>query len=481
MLLKEIKNIYHKELDSIYPKDEVASFFYLAIEHYLKLERFVLALQPSLIIKKEEEQPLFEALSQLKLERPIQYILGLTQFMNLEFKVNENVLIPRPETEDLVRWIVSDLEHGKSEINILDIGTGSGCIAVSLAKLLPNSKVYALDISNKALEVAKKNAILNQVEVEFLQADVLTLKELHLKFDVIVSNPPYVRMLEKTEMNKNVLDNEPELALFVEDNDALVFYRKIVDFAKENLDQNGSLYFEVNQYMGEETKSLLKSYFSEVELRKDIFGNNRMLKGIYQNNKNQHMKSIVVFCGSSEGIDPGILEAAEELGKALAKRNITLVYGAAKIGVMGKVAQGALSQGGKVVGIIPDFLKLKEVCHTRLTELIVTENMHERKLLMHERSEGIITLPGGYGTLEELFEMITWAQLGLHQKPIGILNTNGFYDDLLKMLRKMVAQGFLKIENYSMLLVDDTIEGLLEKMETYVPKALPKWIKKEQV
>ena len=193
------------------------------------------------------------------------------------------------------------------------------------------------------------------------------------------------------------------------------------------------------------------------------------------------MHSIVVFCGSSEGHDPDILSSAYALGQALGEQKITLVYGAAKIGVMGKVAQGALDYQGKVIGIIPDFLKLKEVYHTGLTELIVTENMHERKLKMHELSDGIITLPGGYGTLEELFEMITWAQLGLHQKPIGILNTNGFYDDLLKMIRKMVDQGFLKVENYEMLLVDDSVDGLIKQMENYKPLAMPKWIEKDQV
>ncbi len=193
------------------------------------------------------------------------------------------------------------------------------------------------------------------------------------------------------------------------------------------------------------------------------------------------MKSIVVFCGSSEGTDPQVLEHAHELGAALAGRSIDLVYGAAIIGVMGKVAQGALDNGGKVIGVIPDFLMLKEVYHPGLSQLIVTENMHERKLKMHELSDGIITLPGGYGTLEELFEMITWAQLGLHQKPIGILNTNGFYNELLAMLRKMVAQGFLKQENYEMLLVDETVTGLLEKMKEYKPLPLPKWIQKDQV
>ena len=193
------------------------------------------------------------------------------------------------------------------------------------------------------------------------------------------------------------------------------------------------------------------------------------------------MKSIVVFCGSSEGNDQEIISAAKELGKVFAKQNIILVYGGAKIGIMGIMAQSALDNGGNVIGIIPDFLKSKEVFHSGLSQLIITKNMHDRKLKMHELSDGIIALPGGYGTLEELFEMITWAQLGLHQNPIGILNTNGFYDNLLKMLKKMVTQGFLKQENYELLLVDDNVNALLQKMQDYKPMALPKWIKKNQV
>ncbi|PIF01347.1 MAG: TIGR00730 family Rossman fold protein [Maribacter sp.] len=193
------------------------------------------------------------------------------------------------------------------------------------------------------------------------------------------------------------------------------------------------------------------------------------------------LKSIVVFCGSSEGNDPKILEVAKDLGRILANRKITLVYGAAKIGVMGKVAEGALQHKGEVIGIIPDFLKIKEVVHTGLSHLIVTGNMHERKLKMHGVSDGAIALPGGYGTLEELFGMITWAQLGLHQRPIGILNIDGFYGDLLAMLRKMVDQGFLKKENYDMLLIDNSVDGLLRQMEGYKPLVLPKWIYKDQV
>ena len=284
MLLKEIKNIYHKELDTIYSKEEVDSFFYLVIEHYLELERFVLALKPQLVVTKTDEQPLFEALGQLKQEKPIQYILGSTQFMDLVFKVNENVLIPRPETEELVRWIIDDFELIENkEINILDIGTGSGCIAIALAKYLKNAKVDAIDISETALDMAQENARLNKVEVGFIQADIFKLEYLEEKYDIIVSNPPYVRMLEKERMKPNVIENEPELALFVEDKDPLVYYRKISEFAKSNLKKGGCLYFELNQYLSEETNALLANDFSEVELHKDMFGNDRMLKGKLKN------------------------------------------------------------------------------------------------------------------------------------------------------------------------------------------------------
>ena len=193
------------------------------------------------------------------------------------------------------------------------------------------------------------------------------------------------------------------------------------------------------------------------------------------------MRSIVVFCGSSEGNDPEVVQTAYKLGQTMAQQQIRLVYGAAKIGIMGRVAQGALDNGGEVIGVIPQFLIQKEITHEGLSQLIVTENMHQRKLKMHELSDGIITLPGGFGTMEELFEMTTWAQLGLHQYPIGILNVNGFYDDLLKMIKKMVSKGFLKQENYDLLLVDDSIDGLLRQMKDYIPSFLPKWIKKDQL
>lgn len=192
------------------------------------------------------------------------------------------------------------------------------------------------------------------------------------------------------------------------------------------------------------------------------------------------LKSIAVFCGSSEGNDTKIIDQAIELGTLLAKEEIAVVYGAAKIGVMGKVAEAALEYKGKVIGVIPEFLKLKEVVHLGLHELITTDNMHQRKLKMHELSDGFITLPGGFGTFEELFEIITWAQLGLHQKPIGLLNSNGFYDDLIAMLETMVSKGLLKMENFEMLIVDTEVERLLEKMRNYKPKSVPKWLKADR-
>ncbi len=193
-----------------------------------------------------------------------------------------------------------------------------------------------------------------------------------------------------------------------------------------------------------------------------------------------NLEKICVFCGSSDGNDLAITDAAIKLGEIFAERNITLVYGAAKIGVMGTIAKSVLDNNGKVIGIIPNFLKKKEVVHLGLTELITTENMHERKMKMQEQSDGFIALPGGMGTLEELFEIITWLQLGLHQKPIGLLNINGFYNDLIKMLETMVRKGFLSMDNYSLLLVDSKSENLLKKMEEFKSPIIPKWLNSDR-
>ena len=192
------------------------------------------------------------------------------------------------------------------------------------------------------------------------------------------------------------------------------------------------------------------------------------------------LEKICVFCGSSDGNDLAITDAAKNLGEIFAERNITLVYGASKIGVMGIIAKSVLDNNGKVVGIIPNFLKKKEVVHLGLTRLITTENMHERKMKMQEESDGFIALPGGMGTLEELFEIITWLQLGLHQKPIGLLNSNGFYDDLINLLENMVRKGFLSMDNYSLLLVDSKPEKLLAKMEEFKRPDVPKWLNSDR-
>ncbi|TJZ62360.1 TIGR00730 family Rossman fold protein [Sphingobacterium olei] len=192
------------------------------------------------------------------------------------------------------------------------------------------------------------------------------------------------------------------------------------------------------------------------------------------------MNSISIFCASSPGFDESWMEAARHVGEYLASKKITLVYGGGRVGLMGAVADGALAKHGKVIGVIPKFLNSKEIAHSGVTDLICVDTMHERKTIMDDMSEGIIALPGGFGTLEELFEMITWAQLGLHQKPVGILNTNGIYDHLIAFINHLVQVGFLKKENQEMLLVDKTIEGLILKMESYEAPNVPKWLNQDR-
>ncbi|WP_016989852.1 peptide chain release factor N(5)-glutamine methyltransferase [Flavobacterium sp. ACAM 123] len=282
MKIKEYRSQFIQALLPIYDEGEAESFFYLILEEKQQLKRIDLALDPKLIFLEEELALWNSILEQLKLEIPIQYLLGSTSFYGLDFEVNENVLIPRPETEELVEWIIKGNPkiEGFKDLKILDIGTGSGCIAISLAKNMPNAKVYAIDISEKALATAKKNALLHKVDVTFITQNILETEDLKQQFDIIVSNPPYVRNLEKQEIKKNVLDNEPHLALFVEDNDALLFYKKIATLAQKNLLENGQLFFEINQYLGKETITLLeKMNFKNIELRKDIYGNDRMIRG----------------------------------------------------------------------------------------------------------------------------------------------------------------------------------------------------------
>lgn len=279
MRIRKYRNHFIETLTPLYDSGEAESFFYLILEDQKQLKRIDLALQPEAVFSKEEVAIWNEILEKLKQYIPIQYIIGKTFFFGLEFKVNENVLIPRPETEELVDWIIKNNPQN-TELKILDIGTGSGCIAISLAKNLPKATVSAIDVSENALATALKNAKRNNVNVEFLLQNILETDDLNQQFDLIVSNPPYVRNLEKEEIKQNVLDHEPHLALFVDDYDALIFYKKITELAKKNLTQNGQLYFEINQYLGKEMMDLLEQNgFQQMELRKDIYGNNRMVFG----------------------------------------------------------------------------------------------------------------------------------------------------------------------------------------------------------
>ena len=284
MKIRDYRAYFIKELTPICSAEEAESFFYIIQEDLQQLKRVDLALNPDLSLSEEQLNKWNAYLSQPKLEIPVQYVLGKTNFFGLDFEVNPAVLIPRPETEELVDWIIeSQKETAKDQnLRIIDIGTGSGCIAISLAKNIPNAQVTALDVSVDALATAQKNAQNNQVDVAFRNQNILETNDLQEKFDVIVSNPPYVRDLEKVEIKKNVLDYEPHLALFVENDNALIFYKKIAELAQKNLKPNGFLFFEINQYLGPEMIGLLQEMgFKNIVLKKDIYGNDRMIRSTY--------------------------------------------------------------------------------------------------------------------------------------------------------------------------------------------------------
>lgn len=288
MKIKDLRKDFIDSLSGYYNREEVVSFFYMLSEKYLDMRRVDIALALDNEVNDDKLSCFATAKERLLNQDPIQYIIGDTEFYGLLFKVNKNVLIPRPETEELVDWIIKNQEGEKRnrKLKIIDIGTGSGCIAISLAKNIPNSKVYAIDVSEDALEVARLNAINNNVKVNFIKANALEIDSLEGDYDVIVSNPPYVRELEKKEIQSNVLDNEPHLALFVSDENPLIFYKKITELAKSSLVVGGLLYFEINQYLGEETKIMIQEQgFQVVNLRKDLYGNDRMIQaGLIKNN-----------------------------------------------------------------------------------------------------------------------------------------------------------------------------------------------------
>ncbi len=193
------------------------------------------------------------------------------------------------------------------------------------------------------------------------------------------------------------------------------------------------------------------------------------------------MKRLTIFCGSSNGSNQIFVDEAYKLGKKLAENKIELVYGGANVGLMGVIADSVLENNGVAIGVLPNFLKKIEVEYKGLSQLILVDSMHERKAKMNDLSDGVIALPGGFGTLEEFFEMLTWAQLGLHKKPIAIYNIDGFYDDLLQFIKSMVTKGFLKQENYDMLIVSDDVDDLFEKIKNYKAPTVGKWINKSQI
>ncbi|KAA3624165.1 MAG: peptide chain release factor N(5)-glutamine methyltransferase [Flavobacterium sp.] len=276
MQLAELKNYFESELANYYPSEEAQSFFILLSEAWLDYSRMDVSLNASEVIPSELISKYKNALERLQLNEPIQYIIGSTEFYGLPLVVSPDTLIPRPETEELVRWI---LEYDRKKVKILDVGTGSGCIAIALARMMPEAEVTAMDISDKALEIARKNADLNQVKVSFLQTDILAVHALPEQYDLIVSNPPYVREQEKSYMHDNVLLYEPDTALFVSESDPLIFYRAICRLALRHLKQDGLLFFEINEYLSKEMESLLKEEgFQNIEVGVDFRGKDRFLR-----------------------------------------------------------------------------------------------------------------------------------------------------------------------------------------------------------
>lgn len=278
--IKKILSCIKSELNNQYPDTEIESFIALIFENIFQYSRAQIHLNLETLISSEKYQKITHIINRLKNYEPIQYIIGFADFFNLKFNVDTNVLIPRQETEELVNWIID--ENKKESLQILDIGTGSGCIAISLAKNMQNSVVTAFDISKNAIELAKVNAVNNSAKVDFILLDIFNENVWpNVNFDIIVSNPPYVTNSEKRLMQSNVLDYEPELALFVPDNNALMYYNKITKFANEHLNKDGKLYFEINESFGKDVAKILKeNNFNNIVLKKDLNEKDRMIRGI---------------------------------------------------------------------------------------------------------------------------------------------------------------------------------------------------------
>ncbi len=275
--IHQLSTYFQDELKDCFSQEEIRNFIALILEYKLGYSKVDILMKKDEVLGDDIILYCEEALVKLQSHVPIQYVLGETEFYNLKFKVNSSVLIPRPETEELVHWIIKD--YRSKQPAILDVGTGTGCIPIILKKNIPNAKLKAWDISVDALNTARSNAELNQVQVIFEKHDALDLSAIKETFDVIVSNPPYVLNKEKELMQHNVLDYEPHLALFVPDHEPLLFYKAIAEFAKTNLNAKGALYFEINEAFGDATVQMLDTLgFKRVELRKDLFGKDRMVK-----------------------------------------------------------------------------------------------------------------------------------------------------------------------------------------------------------
>jgi len=282
--MKEIQNYIRETLKNLYSAEETESLIRIILEYVCMKPYHRILAEGEFQLSLQEQKQIHEIVDRLLLTEPVQYILGEAFFYNLSFRVNEYTLIPRPETEELVGLILSDYAIQKDNIRLLDIGTGSGCIAVSLAKYLPDAEVVALDISAGALDIAKENARLQGIEnISFLQADILNTRDweslFQKPFDFIVSNPPYIMVKEKKTMAKNVLDYEPENALFVPDDDPLLFYRVISNLGQKFIKPGGHLYFEINAKCGSDVVAMMtQAGYQSVELIRDLSGNDRMIK-----------------------------------------------------------------------------------------------------------------------------------------------------------------------------------------------------------
>lgn len=279
MIINDFRERFRKLLSGMYEPEEINNLCFLAIEHVMHMNRVEVSLSRNLEIPADELGELSDVLARLEKSEPIQYIIGFTEFYGLNLQVNPSTLIPRPETEELVDWIInSENTTDTQPLKIVDVGTGSGCIAIALAKHIENATVEAIDISQNALSTAYQNAKTNEVAIHFYHQDILETERFESTYDIIVSNPPYVRDSEKKEMRNNVLQNEPESALFVSNTDPLLFYKKIGTLAFKSLTQEGRLYFEINEYLGQEMRGLLESIgFTNISLKRDMFGKDRMM------------------------------------------------------------------------------------------------------------------------------------------------------------------------------------------------------------